>query len=243
MNFNPQKQMLSKKGVTPKTERYERVGRVPDEHREKALEVVLLENRLEDIRTIYNDAKDADTRDILHYYREPSDVFRGASDKFLDPYVKVGASDFLGGYASMWCRADDTSRRCNGWHLDGDSYSGGIPFIISAYPAPTEILLPVGMPNYDFNYHSSCHGSHEKTNDAIDDALKRGTAMIFTPEPGDVYYIGASVLHRGSAADDNVEHMFMRYHSPRMQEKWQDVINAAPKAYELAERFNRVAVA
>lgn len=89
---------------------------------------------------------------------------------------------------SSWIAVSPTFFR---WHLDWQPDSDSVT-VISAYPQPTNFLLPVAgceVPE-ELSWYPALSDS------SAGRVLNSGKVRIFTPRPGDIYRFGAQVWHR-----------------------------------------------
>lgn len=166
------------------------------------MKVIKLDNRLADIKKIYK----------LRNIRSMSLAIR----KFLAEYSKEEHSNHL------YFKDRKSESNCDAWHVDG---YGEKDMIIASYPYPTQILLY--KDSYK-NWHI-CNNQINLRAKRANKLIYEGSAKIFTPEPGDVYYLGYGVIHRTNPAALGGAHLVIRQWNPCLLEKYRNMVYGSLK--------------
>jgi len=170
--------------------------------------ITKLDNRLEDVKSIFENLT------FLGRDSDMSAYFYEIEREFFSKYVeRKHENSYWGWYGA------ETS--CETWHVDMSQRHREFDMLLCAYPSPTLIL---DLPNIN-DYH--CHrgkldeGTLEHT--AVENLIRTQNLKVIEPEPGDVYYLPASTIHRINPKDIGVNHLCLRTYKPLFKKEWSNV--------------------
>jgi hypothetical protein len=153
---------------------------------EENMTLQYLGNRLKEVKKVYDDCQ------------RYNDVLIEPTEDILGPFVKDGFPD-----PSSWFNTKCTNQS---WHTDcvGNPFYKGA--IITSYPNTTYIFLTDEEIDMKAWNKSIFINNELLINKMVEE--KRG--RIFIPNPGDVYYMDKSIIHKSNPLSVGNPHLCMR---------------------------------
>lgn len=96
---------------------------------------------------------------------------------------------------------------CTAWHIDFPKQH----FFICSYPYPTQIVLSKNIGAFRANGYPNdfCTDIELKDKD-IKYLTNTGQAEVFVPKVGEIYLVGADIIHRTNPKSYGLKHMVLR---------------------------------